>query len=349
MNDNKVKIGIVGCGNIAPVHAEAISSTNYGILISVFSRSESNINKMKDRFNVAGYDDYEKFLSDPNLDAVSICTPNGTHLEFAEMAAKAGKHVVIEKPIEVDIRRAKRIIDICNKNNVKLAVIYQNRFLDDVIKMKNVIDKGVLGKIFMSDARIKWYRDQQYYDSAQWRGSFKLDGGGVLINQAIHTIDLWLWMLGEPKTIFAHTGTFTHNNIEGEDNAVAVVEFRNGSIGVLQGSTSIIPAMKRRIEIHGENGTGILDGDVFYLLDNQNKVIKEDNNSINTGGASPLAGFSIEHHKKQFEQIFDAIINNKKPVVSGEESLKSLAFVKAVYESAKNRTEVNYDEYLAGQ
>jgi len=267
MNYNKVKIGIVGCGNIAPVHAEAISNTKHGSLISSYSRSISNLRKVKDKFNIDGYNDFEKFLSDPNLDAVSICTPNGTHLEYAEKAAHAGKHVIIEKPIEVDIPRAKRIIDICKENNVKLAVIYQNRFLDDVIKMKNIIDKGTIGKIFMSDARIKWYRDQQYYDSAEWRGSLKLDGGGVLINQAIHTIDLWLWMMGDPNKIYAHKGTFTHNNIEGEDNAVALVEFQNGSIGVLQGSTSIIPAMKRRIEIHGEKGTAILDGDIFYVLD----------------------------------------------------------------------------------
>lgn len=265
MSDNKVKIGIVGCGNIAPIHAEAINTSKYGMLISVFSRSASNIKKMKDRFNVVGYDDFEKFLSDPNLDAVSLCTPNGTHLEYAEKAAQAGKHVIIEKPIEVDIHRAKRIIDICKENNVKLAVIYQNRFLDDVIKMKKIVDSGVLGKVFMSDARIKWYRDQQYYDNAEWRGSLKLDG------------------------------------------------------------------------------------DIFYLLDEQNKVINEDNNSVNTGGSSPLDGFSIEPHKKQFEQIFDAIINNKKPVVSGEESLKSLAFVKAVYESSENRTEVNYNGYLDSQ
>lgn len=339
MSKNLFGIGIIGCGNISDVQAQAIRESANGKLVSAFSRTETNLKRITDKYGINGFMDLGKFLNDDELDAVSICTPSGTHLDYAVKAAVTGKHVIIEKPIEVTIERANQIIDVCRKNNVRLAVIYQNRFIDDVIKMKKSIDDGDIGQIFLADAYVKWFRSQDYYDSADWRGTFELDGGGVLINQAIHTIDLLVWLAGDIESINGQVGTFTHNNIEGEDNAVAALKFESGAIGVLEASTSAIPAFKRKIELHGDKGTAVLEGNKFQLLKSENAFKQESEESENTGGASPLAGFSIEPHKKQFEQIIEAIITGNETVVSGSESLKSLAVVKAVYESsAKNKT-----------
>ena len=336
----KLKIGILGCGTISSVHAQALKETKNAEAVSAFSRNQENLKRITKEYSLTGYTSLDDFLNDTSIDAVTICTPSGTHLDFAKKAAIAGKHVIIEKPIEVTLERAKKIIEVCKANNVCLAVIYQNRFLSDIVKMKQAIEDGRIGKIFMADAYIKWYRSQEYYNSAIWRGTMNLDGGGVLINQAIHTIDLLIWLAGDIKSVFANVGTFTHRDIEGEDNAVAVLRFTSGAIGVIEGSTSVVPAFKRKIEIHGEKGTAILDGDSFKLLQTEEAINKEEVKQSNRGGSSPLAGFSVEPHKKQFEQISNAILNDKKVAVSGEDSLKSLSVVKAIYESSNKNKNV---------
>lgn len=343
-------IGLVGCGTIADTHAEAIAETEYGRLISAFSRTESNLATFCNKFEVKGYSDYQKFLADGDLDVVVVCTPSGTHLDYGEKAAEAGKHLIIEKPIEVSLDRARRLIGRCQKNEVKLAVIYQNRFVEDVKKLKSIIDEGALGKIVMVDASVKWFRDQKYYDSAGWRGTLSLDGGGAVINQAIHTVDLLLWLCGEVESLQAYKDTLTHKRIEGEDNAVASLRFKNGAIGVFKASTSIVPPQNRAIEIHAENGTAHLDGDRLKLRGtdlNDDEETKTEESS-GAGASSPMAGMSKNNHKKQYDQILPAFLNDNKPVVSGEDSLKSLAFVEGLYLSADEKRAVYPDTLLAG-
>ncbi|MGH7600033.1 MAG: Gfo/Idh/MocA family protein, partial [bacterium] len=259
-----------------------------------------------------------------------------------------GKHVVVEKPIEVTLERGKLLIEACKKNDVKLAVIFQNRFLPDAIRMKETIAGSELGKIFLGDAYIKWHRMQAYYDSAQWRGTLALDGGGALINQAIHTIDLLQWMLGKVETVFGQIGTFTHTGIEGEDTAAATLRFQNGALGVIEASTAVQPAMERRLEIHGEKGTAVLAGNSFRLLGAN--FSQPENASPNEpsarGASSPLQNFTAEPHKRQYEAILNAISQNQTPPVSGEEGLESLAIVLAIYESAKRGRPVNLPEFI---
>jgi len=347
-NGKKHGIGLVGIGAIAPVHAEAITELDNARLVSLFSRKIENTKELSEKYYIPGHDDYNNFLADTKLDVVSICTPSGTHLNYAILAAKAGKHVIIEKPVEADFTKANEIINVCKEYNVKLAVIYQNRFLDASQKLKLIIEENKLGKIFSAKASVKWYRSPDYYNSAAWRGTKKLDGGGVLINQAIHTIDLLYWFMGDVENIYAKTGIFTHSDIEGEDNAVAVLNFKSGALGLINASTSIQPAQPRRIEIHGELGTAILNGDRLELNlavdDKDLYAISKDTGS--SGAADPFSGFSIEPHKRQFEQIINSIDKNETPVVSGEESLKSLAIVTAIYESVSSHRHVNMDEFL---
>jgi len=346
----KYRLGIVGCGTISRVHANAIRSNERAVLVSAHSRSDDKRNAFCNEFGITGYSDYSEFLAS-DLDAVVLCTPNGTHLDYGIQAADAGKHLIIEKPLEVTVERGKQLVEHCKSKSVALSVIYQNRFIDDVRKMKQVIEDGTIGQMVMVRASVKWFRDQDYYKSAPWRGSFKLDGGGALINQSIHTVDLMLWLAGPVATVQAYKGTLTHDDIEGEDNLVASLQFRNGALGVLEASTSITPPQNRMIEIHGTKGTAVLDGDNFTIMSNENSSDSNvpgdtEKKSGSTGSSSPLAGFSNNHHAEQYRQIFDHLDAGSQPPVSGEESLNSLAFVQAAYKSAEQKAPVQPDQLI---
>jgi UDP-N-acetyl-2-amino-2-deoxyglucuronate dehydrogenase len=347
MSDKKFGIGIVGLGNISDVHAEAIKLTNDGKLVSAYSSTEKKVKKFEKSYGAKGYTSYEDFLKDPELDIVSICTPSGTHLDFGKAAAEAGKHVVVEKPIEVTLKKAGALIDSCKANGVKLAVIYQSRFSEDTIKMKQAIDNGEIGDVFMSTASVKWFRDQEYYTSSPWRGTFKLDGGGAVINQSIHTIDLLVWMLGGIDSVQAYKGTFTHPTIEAEDNAVSIFRTKSGSIGTFVASTSIVPPFPRRIEVFGSEGSAVLDESTFRLLKTEDDLKSaKDSAEDATGGSSPLAHFKFDPHKNQFNAIMDAIREDRDPPVSGTDSLQSLAFVEGLYKSADSGEQVKLDNLL---
>ncbi|MEX0648261.1 MAG: Gfo/Idh/MocA family oxidoreductase [Balneolaceae bacterium] len=340
-------IGIAGCGSISDTHAEAILQTKRGKLVSVFSRSAPNRERLTGNYDLTGFSDYSEFLSQPDLHIVVICTPSGNHLEYGMAAAEAGKHVVVEKPIEINTERGGKLITHCKKHNVKLAVIYQNRFFEQVVRMKKSIDNGEIGSVFMASGSVKWYRDQEYYSGSPWRGTLDLDGGGALINQSIHTIDLLQWFNGGVKSVLGFKGTYTHDGIEGEDNAVAALKFNNGAIGVFEASTSINPPQQRTIEIHGEIGTALLDGDIFRVQKagngNEDEMAREKDSA---GASSPLAGMTYENHKQQYDRILEAIQNDYTPPVSGEESLQSLAVVEAIYRSAKEGRQVDIEELL---
>jgi predicted dehydrogenase len=340
-------VAIVGCGTIADVHAAAIKEIPDARLVLVYSRNAENAKKLGSKYNVNWTNNWDELKNNPDVNIVSICTPSGTHLDYGSLVAESGKHVIVEKPIEVTPERGQLLIEICRKKGIKLAVIYQNRFLPGVKLLKNRLQSEQLGKVFLADAYIKWYRSQEYYDSANWRGTFALDGGGVLINQAIHTIDLLQWIVGEVESVSAHTATYTHKDIEGEDTAVAVLRFKNGAIGVIEGSTSVKPAMERRIEIHGARGSAILKGENLIFWDDgtpESKIdIKEGKNEA-IGTDAPMQNFSLFAHKNQFLAIIDALRKNEDPPVSGSESLRSLAIIAAIYKSAKTGIPVVLNE-----
>jgi predicted dehydrogenase len=350
---NKLRIGIVGCGVIADVHAQAISQSQNAELVSAFSRSEIKANSFGKKYRIKWTTDWERFISDPDIHAVSICTPSGNHLDYGESAAIAGKHVIVEKPIEVTLERARRLIDVCKEEKVQLAVIFQSRFMPQIQKLRHQIDNHIIGKLFMGDAYIKWFRSQEYYDSGAWRGTTKLDGGGTLMNQSIHTIDLLQWIMGGVESVYGQTGTFTHERLEVEDNAVATLRFKSGAIGVIEGSTSIQPGRPRRIELHGEKGTAIIDDDSVEIQpsgDDSDKENQDDKNEqIGAGSGSPLAGFSIDPHKDQFNAIAKAIENNEHPPIAGEESIKSLAIILAIYESSKTNMPVKLEDFIKSE
>jgi predicted dehydrogenase len=341
---DRLGISIVGCGIISEVQAESIQKTNNARLISVYSRNPENAERVGQKFGVPWSTDWDAFIRDERVEIVSICTPSGTHLDYGKLTAEAGKHVVVEKPIEVNLERGKHLLEICRNYSVRIAVIFQNRFVPDIQRMKQLVHDGELGEIFLASAYVKWFRKQAYYESAEWRGSLALDGGGVLINQAIHTIDLLQWIAGEVESVCGQIGTLTHEGIEGEDNAVAAIRFKNGALGVIEGSTSVQPPQPRRLEIHGSKGIATLTGNmpnISYASESQQES-KEPPQTEPSPGAR--RGYSLKPHQRQFEAIVEAIKANQDPPVSGDESLKSLAIIQGIYESARTLKTVIMDQ-----
>jgi predicted dehydrogenase len=218
---------------ISDFHSAAISDLEHGQLVAVSSRNADNAKRLTDKYNVEGYADYTEMLKRDDLDIVCVCTPSGAHLEPAVTAAEAGKHVIVEKPLEITLQRCDEIIQACDEAGVRLCAIFNSRFTEGAQLIKSTIDSGRFGKLTLGDAYIKWYRSQEYYDSGGWRGTWNLDGGGALMNQSIHAIDLLQYYMGPVQSVQAFTGTLAHERIEVEDVAVAALRFENGALGAL--------------------------------------------------------------------------------------------------------------------
>lgn len=329
-------IGIVGLGVISYRHAQSILDTDNANLIAASSRTKKNRDEFSKQFKVSMFENYEEMLKRNDLDAVSICTPSGTHMDFGVKAAEAGKHVVVDKPIEVSVERGQKLVDACKKNGVKLAVIYQNRYSNAVRKLKEAVDSATIGKPVMARGTVKWFRDQEYYSDSGWRGSLDLDGGGALINQSIHTLDLLIWILGDLKCVFGLKDTLTHEGIEAEDNLIATLRFANGALGQFEASTSIVPPQPRTIEINGSKGTAVLRGDKFTLK------LNDEQSNIDFSKKYEESFFG-----KQYKEIVNAILKGEQPPVSGEEALQSLAVVEAIYDSCGNHSAINPAKYIS--
>ncbi|HYE75408.1 MAG TPA: Gfo/Idh/MocA family oxidoreductase [Blastocatellia bacterium] len=329
---SEIGVGIVGTGMIGKVHAEAIQSIPNAKLVAVCGRNPERTKSFADKFGATAYTDLDQFLAHPNLQLVSICTPNGMHLEPGACAAQAAKHVIVEKPIEINLARADELISACDQAGVKLGVIYQSRFLADIQRIKQAIEQNKLGRLMLCDAYVKWYRSPEYYADS-WHGNLKLDGGGALINQAIHTVDLLQWIVGLPETVFAMKGSLRYK-IEGEDTLVATMKFPDGALGVIEAATSVKPGYKRRLEISGEKGTIVLDGDVISVWDIEGDDYQVSKGEQLTDGSANPAAIATEGHRRQIEDMVKAIIENRDPVVTGREGRKSLELVEAIYRSA---------------
>ncbi|HEX9003674.1 MAG TPA: Gfo/Idh/MocA family oxidoreductase [Blastocatellia bacterium] len=331
---NPIGFGIVGGGMIGAVQAAAIGQINGAQLVAVCGRDEQRTAEFAAKFGATSYTSYDEFLKHPDLQIVNVCTPSGVRAELGIKAAEAGKHVLAEKPIEINLERADALIAACDKAGVKLGVIFQSRFLPAVRRIKQAIDEGRLGKLMIGDAFVKWYRAPEYYAPGTWRGTLSLDGGGALINQAIHTVDLLRWMMGPVETAFAMKAALRYPHIEAEDTLAGVVRFENGALGSIQAATSAKPGFKRRLEISGERGTVILDGDAIsvWAIDGEDSDLG-DAEQLTDGSANPAA-ISNEGHRRQIEDMMRAVIEDRPPMIDGREGRKSLELVAALYASA---------------
>ncbi|MFN0107958.1 MAG: Gfo/Idh/MocA family protein [Blastocatellia bacterium] len=330
---NEIGFGIVGGGMIGAVQAAAIEQINGAKLVAVCGRDEARTADFAAKFGCAAYTDYDKFLQHPGLQVVSICTPSGSHADLGIRAAEAGKHVLTEKPIETNLEKADALIAACDRAGVKLGVIFQSRFLPAVQRIKQAIDEGRLGKLMVGDALVKWYRAPEYYADS-WHGTMAQDGGGALINQAIHTVDLLRWIMGPVESAFAMKSALRYPHIEAEDTLVGTVKFQNGALGMIQATTSAKPGFKRRLEISGERGSIILDGDAIsvWAVDGEDTDTGEAE-QLTDGSANPAA-ISNEGHRRQIKDMMHAVIENRAPMIDGREGRKSLELVMALYAAA---------------
>src|SRR5262245_21349850 len=251
--------GIIGCGMISRFHAKAVADLEGAKVVACFDSVPAAADKLAGEIGCRAYHDLDAMLKDRNVTVVVIGTPSGAHREPAMAAANAGKHVIVEKPLEITLAHCDAIIDACRKNRVQLSAIFPSRFQAPGQAIKRAIEAGRFGRLTLGDAYVKWYRTQQYYDSGAWRGTWELDGGGALMNQAVHSVDLLAWFMGPVAEITAHLGTLAHERIAVEDTAVATLRFASGALGVVEASTAAYPGYLKRIELHGSTGSAVME------------------------------------------------------------------------------------------
>lgn len=346
---NTIGFGIIGCGVIGKLHAQQLSLIEEAQIVAFADIIEARAKEYAAEFGGTAYTDYIELLKDPRVQVVCICTPSGMHGEMTIAAANYGKHVIVEKPIDVNLKTADRMIEVCRTAGVKLSGIFQHRFDPATKRVKQLLDEGRFGKLVLVNAHIHWYRSDAYYASGDWRGTWKLDGGGVLMNQGIHTVDLLQYLGGPVVSVYAHTRNLLHPQIEVEDTSVATVTFANGAIGTISATTCAYPGLSTRVEVIGENGSCIIqDNELIYEHIRSGEDVGThglgfgESNQITRD--EELAG--IKHrvygnaHYYQFLDVIDAIKNNREPFITGEEARKALEIVLAVYQSRQERSEV---------
>ena len=341
--EKELGFGVIGCGVITPWHIYGILHTKGAKLVAISDMVEERAKKLAQENKVSWYSDYRKMLEREDIDVVNICTPSGTHGEIAIEAAKAGKHIIVEKPMEITLEKCDEMISACRKANVKLATIFQSRFSPSVKRLKKAVTEGKFGRLILGDMYNKWYRSQEYYDSGKWRGTWKLDGGGALMNQGIHGVDLLQYIMGPVDSLYAYAKTLTHK-IEVEDTAVAVINFKSGALGVIETTTSVYPGFSRKLEIHGEKGTVIIEGEdiIRWEFEGEESEIKEITSKKKAGTSAKPTAMGKERHRVQIEEMVKAIKENREPLVNGEEGRKAIEIISAIYKSSRTGKPVKF-------
>lgn len=339
---------IIGCGMIAEFHAAAIDAMNNASLVGCTSRNPETAKAFAEKHGCKAYESLEAMLADDAVTIVTICSPSGAHLDPAVAAAKAGKHVLVEKPLEVTLEKCDAIIAACEEHGVKLGGILPNRFSPAAIALKEAIEADRFGTLTLGDTYVKWWRSQEYYDSGGWRGTWELDGGGAYMNQAIHNVDLLLWLMGDVENVSAATATLAHERIEVEDAGAAVVTFKNGAIGVLQATTAAYPGWLRKTEIHGTTGSACVEQDSIAAWDfaepsdaDEALLAELGKSSETSGGASDPKAISFVGHQRVFEDFTGAIDSGSEPSINGAESRRSVELILAIYEAAKRGARIS--------
>ena len=354
MLENILQSAIVGCGVIGPTHADALTALgSAGVRLAAFSDEvPARAEALAAKYGVEARS-FEDILADPAIDAVHVCVPSGLHAEIGVRALRAGKHVIVEKPMDVSLDACDRLLAAQRESGKRLAVISQHRFDKASIDVKAALENGLLGPMVYAEARVPWYRTQEYYDSGDWRGTWALDGGGALMNQGVHTADLMRWLCGPVETVYAQARTLAHERVETEDVLAATLTFANGSIGTLSASTAMYPGFAVRIGVYGTEGSAIMEGDMLHTLTTKSGVTGGGEASrasalqVATGGtkaateasamatASDPAAIWGGAHEAQIADFLRCCRTGETPIVDGVEGRKAVELVLAVYESAR--------------
>lgn len=339
-----LNFGILGCGRIASRHADAIFARGDARLMAVCDGDEQRAGRMASQYGCRAFTSYEEMLAQPELDAVCICTPSGLHAPQGIQAARAGKHVVVEKPMALTLQDADALEAACREAGVKLTVVLQNRYNAAMRRLREAVDAGKMGKLLLATVTVRWYRPQEYYSGDNWHGTIAMDGG-ALMNQAIHHIDALQWMMGEPESAFAYTGTLAHQ-IEAEDVGVGVVRFAGGSLGSIEGSTITYPAnIEGSLAVFGERGSvkiggNSLDRISFWKVEGE---LEHETEILRRQELDPPPSRYLSH-SLVLDDMVRAIREDGQPTTNGVEGRKSLALVLALYESSRRGCEVRVRE-----
>ncbi len=342
----KIGYAVVGLG-VGKNHAKAAFESEYAELVAVCDLIEEKLEKAKEDYEgVLTYTDYDEMLANPDIDIVSICVPSGMHADFAVKAMEAGKNVLVEKPIDITVEAAMKIEEARVRTGKIAGVVHQNRNNANMKPIREAIESGRLGKLILGDFAVKWYRTQEYYDNGGWRGTWEMDGGGSLMNQAVHTVDLMQWLMGDVESVTSQMGIFNHK-IETEDLTASLVKFKSGAVATFISTTCAYPGLCTGIRVYGEKGSIEADGDellCWKIVDNaeneeQEMLEKYSGNS----SAAALDPTLCLGHKSMVEDIIAAVRDNRPPQIMPLEAIKSVRIVNAVYESAKTGKPVVFD------
>ncbi|HCI79451.1 MAG TPA: gfo/Idh/MocA family oxidoreductase [Ktedonobacter sp.] len=350
-----LRFGIIGGGVIGPTHAEAIAAQPDATLVAVADIIPGKAKELTDRYGGTPYDDVQAMLDNEQLDVVTICTPSGLHGTLACQAMRSGRHVIVEKPMEITHEAIQEMLRTQQEQHVKLAVISQHRFDPATMQVKKMVDERVFGRVVLGNAVVPWWRSQAYYDSGAWRGTWELDGGGVLMNQGIHTVDLLQWLMGSVKSLYAYTDTLVHR-MQTEDVAVATLRFANGALGTIVATTGAYPGLATRIEILGDKGSAVIEDDKLSHLhlarDEQEAVgpygggaktqtASHPGTAQSTTASNPGA-VNAQSHIVQFADMIRAIHEDGTPLVDGNAARIPVEIILGIYESARTGKEVTF-------
>ncbi len=335
-----MKFGIVGCGTISKFYGESLNHIEGSQIAFLDDINMQAARTFAEKYGGEAYDNYDALLAS-GIDAVCLCTPSGLHASQAVRAANAGKHIVCEKPIGITARQLDDIEAAVRQNGVTFTAISQLLFGDAVQATKKALDEGKLGKLVLGDVAMKYYRSEEYFKAGGWRGTWAMDGGGALMNQGIHGVSVLLYLMGPVKSVAALTRTLVHD-IEVEDTAVALLEFENGALGNLIGTTSVQPAMPRLFNIQGENGTIELTENSISRWE----VPGEDGpgvavSTVNDSANDPTA-FTYELHKRQLEDFIDAVQTGRKPLLGVKEGREAVDLILAIYQSSQTGKTITF-------
>ena len=348
MKNNQFGFGIIGCGVISSWHAQAIAASTGGYLVGAVDIKPESRDAFCLKYGIHPFETVEDMLDSPDIDIVCICTPSGFHARNALAAIKAGKHVLIEKPMALNTDDCDAIIEAAGEANVKAGVVSQFRFARTSRTMKALIAEGRLGRVVTADLFMKYYRSQDYYDASKWRGTWELDGGGALMNQGIHGIDTILNIMGPVKCVYGMARTLARN-IEVEDTASAVLEYANGALGIVQGTTSVYPGYPREIVISGTRGTVGISEDIFVEWNIEGETIPPDiqlGGKMTTSASNDPRNISTEGHKAQINDFIEAIVEDRRPAVDLREGRRAVELITAIYESSRTQTPVTLQVHM---
>jgi len=338
---DKIRVAIIGCGSIFGIHADAVVRSEFAELAAVADIRESAAKMAAFRYGCEYYTDYREMLRDSRVQAVHICTPHHLHVSMAVDAMKAGKHVLTEKPVALNVNEAAEMAQAAKVYKKHLAVCFQNRFNPTCVKAKEVIGSGLLGGIKGVKGIVTWHRDESYYTESDWKGYRRTAGGGVLMNQAIHTLDLMQWFGGEMAAIKGHADTRCLRNVtEVEDTAEATIYFKNGAKGIFYGTNCYTDNSAVLIEVHCENGLlTIQDGELYMTRDGKRELLASDQAA---SGEKSYWGLS---HEKLIRHYYECLLNNRRDYISVSDASASIEMIKGIYDSSETDREYLFGEY----